>query len=228
VNIKGQISDDRPGFNPYRKVAPDTYERGAAFKFGKERMDFDLDLQVIEYESASLPAPGPNLLANGDMESAAQDLPAGWRTFAINPDTQFRHFADGPQNTNHSARVIGGSATGKPADGGFVQVAANLNRSDTYLLSGKIRSTWPVDLEHQCFVGFDPTGQKDDPQAGTIQWKTLPAAHGIWVDYQSEPIRPATNAISVWLRARTTMINDYRFTADFDEFSLRKATTETK
>ena len=31
------------------KVAPDTYERGTAYRRGAEAVDFDLDLQVIEY-----------------------------------------------------------------------------------------------------------------------------------------------------------------------------------
>ena len=49
VNLKGQVSDERPGFNPYRKVAPDTYEHGTAYRGGADAVDFDLDLQVIEY-----------------------------------------------------------------------------------------------------------------------------------------------------------------------------------
>ena len=31
VNIKNMVSDDKPGFNPYRKAAPDTYEKGTAY-----------------------------------------------------------------------------------------------------------------------------------------------------------------------------------------------------
>lgn len=226
VNIKGQVSDDRPGFNPYRKVPPDQYEPGTAYKFGQDRVDFDLDAQIIEYEISTNKAPGPDVLVNGSMEAAEQNLPAGWRTFAINPDTQFLHFADGPHNTNHTARVIGGSATGKKVDGGFVQAVGKLNRFDTYLLAGQVRSSWPVDLEHQCWVGYDSTGQTENPLAETIRWQLLPGIHGVFVDYASEPIRPKSDSISLWLRARTTLTGDYRFTADFDNFTLRRVTKE--
>jgi hypothetical protein len=49
VNIKGQVSDERPGFNPYRKIPPDTYEHGAAFRDGKTAVGVALDMQVVEY-----------------------------------------------------------------------------------------------------------------------------------------------------------------------------------
>lgn len=51
VNSKGQVSDERPGFNPYRKVAPDSYDKGTAYRLGTEKVDFDLDMQVIEYQA---------------------------------------------------------------------------------------------------------------------------------------------------------------------------------
>ncbi|HEY2952558.1 MAG TPA: hypothetical protein VGK40_08250 [Verrucomicrobiae bacterium] len=41
----------------------------------------------------------------------------------------------------------------------------------------------------------------------------------------SDPIRPATNAISIWLRGRTTSTADPGFKADFDDFALRRART---
>jgi hypothetical protein len=50
VNIKGQVSNERPGFNPYRKVAPDAYDQGTAYCLGTEAVDLDLDMQVIEYQ----------------------------------------------------------------------------------------------------------------------------------------------------------------------------------
>lgn len=51
VNIKGQVSDDKPGFNPYRKVPPDDYANGTAYRKCTDRQDFDLDMQVIEYRT---------------------------------------------------------------------------------------------------------------------------------------------------------------------------------
>jgi hypothetical protein len=51
VNIKGQVSDDKPGFNPYRKVPPDDYKRGTAYRKCTEKQPFDLDMQIVEYRS---------------------------------------------------------------------------------------------------------------------------------------------------------------------------------
>ncbi len=52
INIKGQVSDERPGFNPYKKAPPDDCPEGAAYAGGTEPAAFDLDMQIIEYESA--------------------------------------------------------------------------------------------------------------------------------------------------------------------------------
>jgi hypothetical protein len=51
VNIKGQVSDDKPGFNPYRKVPPDNYELGTAYRKCTDKQPFDLDMQIVEYRS---------------------------------------------------------------------------------------------------------------------------------------------------------------------------------
>ncbi|MBL7144472.1 MAG: hypothetical protein ISS76_09590 [Phycisphaerae bacterium] len=51
VNIKGQVSDDKPGFNPYRKVPPDNYEHGTAYRKCTDKRPFDLDMQIVEYRS---------------------------------------------------------------------------------------------------------------------------------------------------------------------------------
>jgi hypothetical protein len=49
VNIKGQVSDDKPGFNPYRKVPPDDYKLGTAYRKCTDKQPFDLDMQIVEY-----------------------------------------------------------------------------------------------------------------------------------------------------------------------------------
>ena len=51
VNIKGQVSDDKPGFNPYRKVPPDDYAGGTAYRKCTQKQPFDLDMQIVEYRS---------------------------------------------------------------------------------------------------------------------------------------------------------------------------------
>lgn len=112
-------------------------------------------------------------------------------------------------------------------DGGWVQRVDGLKTSEAYRVSGKVRASWAADFEHQVLVGVDRTGQQMDPEASTIEWTCLPPRHGEFIEYTSRPARPATNALSVWLRARTTWKGDSfaPFNADFDGFSLRAVRT---
>jgi hypothetical protein len=255
VNIKGAASDDRPGFNPYRKAATDDYPSGAAYKQGQERMPFSLDMQVIEYESAAtnwaLATEGPNLLANGDMErfepapeggprlpapargqsgyqqvrSSVAIAPASWKPFGLDPRTKHALMADENAPTNHFACIFANG--GETADGGFVQRIEGLTSLETYRLTGRVRASWPLDFEHQTSVGVDATGQDNDPNAPTIVWSQWPPRHGVFVDVLAAPVRPATNAISVWLRGRSTWKGDAfaPYKADFDDFALRPVRT---
>lgn len=237
VNIKGEPSNMVPGFTPYRKCAPDSYERGTAYLNGKQAMDYDLDMQVIEYEYAaenwSAAVDAENLLANGDMDAGElkpdnfdASHPDAWQRFTIDAGTAYWYLTDGKEAKNRIVRVIGGSISGQTVDGGYVQRVDGLSHLETYRLSGNVRSSWPVDDQHQCYVGYDPTGQEEDPKADTIVWTTLPEVHGVWVPFMSDPIRPAADAISVWLRGRTTSTADFPFKADFDDFALHRVQTE--
>ncbi|MBN1125735.1 MAG: hypothetical protein JXA82_12065 [Sedimentisphaerales bacterium] len=227
VNIKGMVSDDKPGFNPYRKNGRDEYEYGTAYRKGRDQQDFDLDMQIIEYEHTAShwmqAVTGKNLLTNGNMQRDGDSgIPAGWNTFSVDSGTEFRHVFNEPDKENRIARIVGGSATRTTADGGLVQKVSNLSTLETYRLKGMVRSTWPIDEKHACLVGYDPTGQVVDANADTIRWTNLPGVHGIFVAYRSEPIRPTNDSVSVWLRGRTTLTEEYRFEVDFDDFSLRK------
>ena len=124
-----------------------------------------------------------------------------------------------------SARLS--AAPGKTADGGWVQRVGGLERVENYRVAGRVRSSWALDSQHECLVGLDPTGQEDDARAATIAWTRLPELHGVWTQFTSEPIRPATNSISVWLRGTTTFTGDKYapFKADFDDFALRRVQT---
>jgi len=236
VNIKGMVSDDKPGFNPYRKVSPDTYERGTAYRKGTQRQDFDLDMQVIEYKYAAEnweeAIEGDSLVKNGSMDSTEGDIKDAnnarllfWKRFSVDSGTSHQYIADDGDKDNHFARVLGGSKTGKTVDGGYVQRVGGLSKLETYRINGKVRSTWPVDDKHACMVGFDPTGQDVNPKADTIEWAILPGLHGLFVPYKSGPIRPAGDAISIWLRGRTTLTQDYPYEADFDDFALYRVST---
>ena len=236
VNIKNQVSDGKPGINPYRKHPRDEYEQGTAYLDGRD-LGYDIDAQIIEYRDADKDEPlavaGKNLLVNGDMQQgtpAADDKGRGeltaWKTFAIDPDTVTQYIVDREAPQNRFARVIGGSFNKKKSDGGFVQQVTGLSRGETYRLSGKVRSTWPASDRHQCYVGLDPTGQIDDPKASTIVWSLFPERHGVFLDFASDPIRPTEKgAISVWLRGRTTLTEDYPFRADFDNVTLQQILT---
>lgn len=236
VNIKGMVSDDKPGFNPYKKVSPDNYEKGTAFRNGQDDVGFDLDMQIIEYqheaENWDEAVDATNLLANGDIEAGELDeqnpangKPQGWKSFATDPGTAHHFLADPPEKKSRILRVVA-ATQGTAVDGGYVQKVAGLKRLDTYRLAGKVRSSWPVDMDHYCQIGYDPTGQDTDAKAPTIVWETLPGAHSIWADYHSGPIRPANDSISVWLRGWTKSTSGTPFKADFDGFSLRRVKTE--
>jgi hypothetical protein len=237
VNIKGQVSDDRPGFNPYRKHPRDSYARGTAFKAGHDVQDFDLDMQILEYEFAAtnwaLATDAENLLRNGGMEDGELKLdnagsPDHWKPFAIDPGTAHLYLLREPEKTNRIARISCGG-NGKAADGGWVQRVEGLDHFQTYRLAGWLRASWPADSDHQCFFGYDPTGQDTDPRSTSIVWSAaLPGHHGHFLNHTCEPIRPTNNAVSVWLRARTTFTGDKHapFKGDFDEVSLRRVRTE--
>ena len=92
-------------------------------------------------------------------------------------------------------------------------------------MSGKLRSSWWIDEKHACYIGYDATGQADDPKADTIVWHKLPKVHGIFVPHLSDPIRPKKDAISVWLRGWTSLTVDMPFEADFDDFELLQVQT---
>jgi hypothetical protein len=49
VNFKKQFNDRKPGFNPYYRPSTDPFPAGEAWKLGKDKVERDLDLQVVEY-----------------------------------------------------------------------------------------------------------------------------------------------------------------------------------
>jgi hypothetical protein len=240
INIKNVTSSGDPGLNPYRKHPPDAYPKGAAYKHGREPQEFDLDMQIIEYEHAatdwSKAVEGDSLIKNGGMDGAGADAPEGWTRFAIDPATKTAVAEDLNAPGNRLARVIGGGLTGtardgsgregNTADGGFVQRVEGLSPLETYRLSGRMRSSYAIDPRRQSFIGWDPTGQTEDPKAATIVWTMLPEVSGVWTPHLSEPIRPAKGgAVSVWLRGRCTHPWEFPFKADFDDIALRKVRT---
>ena len=250
VNIKKQVSDGRAGFNPYRKQARDDYAFGTSFKNGAEKQDFDLDMQVIEYERVATNrsgltaayshnlSDGSNLLRNASFEAGAFDedpVPAAtkfrneiqpkgdindWKKFSSEPATM--HARIGVEGDSHPtiARITGP----KRIDGGWSQRVTGLSRFESYQLTGSVRASYPLSFEHRAEVGYDPTGQDADPKAPTVVWSALPKLHGVWENLSTMPIRPATNSISVWIRGRSPG-TEFPFKADFDDLALRRIST---
>ncbi len=236
-NIKGVKSKVIPAFNPYRKIAPDAYEQGTAYKHGRFATDFDLDMQVIEYAHPSRSwkdaVRQENLVANGQMEAgipAADETDEGkpehWTSFSIDPGTMHRYLEVGERKDNRVLRIAGGSINKKTVDGGYLQQVVGLNHAETYRLKALVRSSWPVDEKHQAWIGWDRTGQTDDPEASTIHWLPASGPHGTFAPCESPPLRPENKTISVWLRAKTALTDNYPFRVDFDAVELKEVQTD--
>jgi hypothetical protein len=223
------------GFNPYMKQPLDPYKAGTSW-FNGQKMDYDLDMIIVEYEndasSWSDAVEQRNLLTNGDMEGGMMKSevsgaggPDGWQRFALDAGTAHAYVAETEAGHDRIARVLGGSVSGRTVDGGYVQKVGALNRVETYRLSGQVRSSWLADDKHQAMIGWDPTGQTQDAEAATVEWAILPDAHDVWQDWTSPPIRPNAEAISIWLRGRATATADQPFQADFNNFKLQQVRT---
>lgn len=255
VNIKGQVSDDRPGFNPYKKCPPDDDPQGEAY-WGDQRVDYDLDLQVTEYERSpegwSLALDEESRVVNGGFEEAADEgaqreaggagkrtreeapaeidasraAPRGWKLFEVGAGLLDTLVTEPAPGESRFARLEAQKGGPRPAEGGWVQQVAGLRRADAYRLSARVRVSWPQSDEHGIWVGVDPTGQDSDPGAATIQWTALGDLHGVFLPFLGEPIRPEEGSITIWLRARATAQEPFPFKADFDDVALRKVRTE--
>jgi hypothetical protein len=229
VNIKGEVSDGRAGFNPYRKCPPDDSPEGTAYYLGTEPVDYDLDLQVVEYAGAAPrweeAVDGPELVANGAMEPESESggKGAAWSAFALAAGTA--HVWAREEGRGSFARLEAAPGAGA-FDGGLVQGVRGLERAGTYRLRARVRATWPASVEREVRVGIDPSGQTEDPAAGSIEWTSLPGAHGEFVEFASRPVRPRRDAVSIWLRARSEKEDPrFPFRADLDDVSLRRVAT---
>lgn len=238
VNIKKQKSTGIPGFTTYKKHPLDDYAAGTSRFNGERTMDYDLDMQIIEYENTadnwSEAVHEENLLANGGFDEGEYKEndanfggPNGWERFMIDPGTSFWYVKrDDAGAEGRYVKMIGGAINSQTVDGGYVQKISGLSHLETYRLTGQVRCSWAVSRKHQCHVGYDPTGQVESATAETIAWDVLPRYHAFWVDYMSEPIRPAGDSISVWVRGRTVEMDKFTFEADFDNFALRRVRTD--
>lgn len=220
VNIKGQTSDGRPAFNPYRKFGSDDYPLGTAVRAGVEEVPLDLDMQVIEYAHSGTnwerATTGPQLLESVTWTRWQRDRVEEPTSDNSNRATKWSVL----QSDDNRDLSVRGDPT-VPTNSVWSCVVSSLDRRSTFRLSGEFQSTWAWDADHACQIGWDATGQTSDPDAGTIEWSDGPSQHTTWQLTESPPIRPSADRISVWLRATSRPESIFPFVAKFRALSLR-------
>ncbi|MCX7872124.1 MAG: hypothetical protein N2487_02425, partial [Verrucomicrobiae bacterium] len=237
VNIKGDRSDGRAGFNPYKKHPSDDYPHGGAFLNGVREMDFDLDMQIIEYDrdTSNSKIIQKNLVRNGDFQSGVEpfNLQEILSETSIPPrgSSGFIKYNKAYKREPQDWKTIKLTATTKIAtyvelpsvtnfvariygeagtdiDGVLVQKVEGLSRHETYMMRCLVRSSRALDRENVTMVGYDPTGQDIDGNAKTIIWTNLPSIHSQFLVVQTQAIRPKSDSISIWLRGKSTFKGD--------------------
>lgn len=207
------------------------YPDGQAFRDGQPVPDKDLEMTVVEYVEPARPRVPPephrpegrNLLTNGDFEQGtaseenAQD-PPGWKRWSAG-STAFWYGRYGRDGTNAS-RVIGGNINDTRIDGGFVQQVSGLKAGRSYCLSGWTCSSAMTDRRYLSAIGYDPTGQVENPKAATIVWGLTGRRSFLYDQLVFPGIKPKGNRISVWTRGHNNEVGDLVFTVDFDDFAL--------
>jgi hypothetical protein len=235
VDPKGPGVEDI-GFNPVAFQLPDdAYPSGMAYKDGKRQPDVDLEMTIVEWTSSpALPKPQPasvppglskNLLENGDMENGqpgneGDPVPEGWTRWKRRP-TAWWYDTDFGRNGTLGSRVIGGSINGTKIQGGIVQRVDGLSPVEKYRLSGWVRTSHVTSNRHAAFLGYDTTGQTEDPFAPSVQWIPTGNLSNVFRRVVSEPIRPSKDSVSVWTRGENEDTGEV-FTVDFDDLVLEQ------
>jgi hypothetical protein len=163
------------------------------------------------------------LLRNGDFErgdpgrEATEPVPDDWRKWEV-ARTAF-WFDKYGRGGSLAPRIIGGNINDTAINGALSQRVAGLDPTKRYQLSGWVSTSLQTDNEYATYVGYDLTGQENDADAKTIVWTELGRFANEYELYVSPPLQPQGDAISVWLRARSTVAHDL-FYSDFDDFAL--------
>lgn len=223
-----------PGFSPLSFVLEDdTYADGVAFQSGEPRLDVDLEMTIVEWDSSppvpparptpTPPDPAGNLLRNGNMNRGETGLdthpvPESWTKWN-NGNTAYWFTEEHGRNDTPGSRVIGGSINQTEIQGGIVQKVGGLDPDQDYRLSGWSRTSRLTDKWYKTFIGFDLTGQTADPFAPTVQWKEMGRITYEWEQAVSGNIRPKADSISVWTRGENHSKLEL-FWSDFDDFVL--------
>ncbi len=172
---------------------------------------------------------GPRLSARNLIQPFEESEPyvAPWRSFSLVNQVQFskeKRFIQGNRPcwalTVHDGGRFG--KVGGAIDGGWVYTASGLDPHQSYIFTGWIRSSYGPGLNSQVNVGWDESGQGENPDAVTIKWGTRYAMEGLWIPFQSPPLRPIEDRISLWARASSDAGIQFRFSAEFADLRLRE------
>lgn len=224
ANIKGMKSDGQPGFNPYRKHPLDTYAHGQAFMNGTDPQDFSLDMQVIEYQREIVHPENaltdPELLKAGTFEEGT-DWKSAWSIPGGKPQSGTIEIAA----DQDGKRVLRMSAKEKSFDAVIVQRVGGLSRIQSYRLIAQVRANQLPSDQCRTMIGIDSTGQTENGDAPTVLWKMLPDITGEFQNFALPPIRPANDAISIFLRLRANEPPAPPPVAEFGGISVKQIET---
>jgi hypothetical protein len=232
------IKIDTAGMNCFQAPVASGYADGLAYRDGSV-LPRDLYMSIYEYSDPVVPITPPDplpvthripLLLNGDMESGSTgtggQTPDHWVKFVTSGNPTFWYELYGIDQSR-AARLIGGAINGTVFDAGLVQRIDGLDPDRAYQVGGWLSSNVGKSLLHWGMIGYDLTGQTSRPTASTIKWIPMGGLNGEWKHWESQPVSPVGNAISIWLRAGTTSKTD-TFFIDFDEVFLDEITLPTK
>jgi hypothetical protein len=225
-----------PASEPYNPAVVNhplnAYPSGTAWRDGKAVPERDLELTVIEYKECPVlpPLPKPvgtterNLLNNGAFEAGLTNgqsaVPPGWARWSNRPTTFW--YGNYGRGNSGAARVIGGNINDTRIDGGYVQQVTGLDKGKTYRLSGWSASSVMSNARYLSAIGYDPTGQTNDPKAKTVVWGVTGRFTALYEQVVFRGIRPTNNTLSVWTRGANQEVGNAIFTVDFDDLWLEE------
>lgn len=161
-------------------------------------------------------------LTNGDMEWAAAGQAAGWKPWQAAGSVSLA-------TPSSAAAARGGdlglrlaaSPAGQRFDGAMSQFIPGMRADRYYRLRGYVRCA--PGAGRTARVGLDPTGQQADGSAATVAYTAITPAGGGWALFESAPVRAYSGALTVWLRAATTL--DETWHCDYDDVTLVEEST---
>lgn len=113
-------------------------------------------------------------------------------------------------------------------DGGWAYTASGLDPLKSYVFTGWIRSSYRSGMKTTVQYGWEETGYAENPNSVTIEWQSMFEADGLWVPFQSKPLRPVEDKISLWLRGSSDGTIPFHFRTEFADLQLRQVEYRVK